>query len=100
MQLLRLYLLECTSSIHVSRDCATISRSGLNSDYSVSQINPQIVRDRSGGNGFDAVFQTSLNSQQQSGGEHSYGKSRENHVMINCNHRKSWDPAANAISQR
>ena len=102
MQLLRLYLLECTSSIHVSRDGATISRSGLNSHYSVSQINPQIVRDRSGGNGFDAVFQTSLNSQQrQSGGEHSYGKSRENHVMINCNHRKSWDPAAaNAISQR
>ena len=98
MQLQGLYLLGCISSIHVSGDCATISRSGLNSHYPVSQINPQIARDRSGGNGFDAVFQTSLNPQQLSGGEHSYGKSRENHVMINCNHRESWDPA-NAISQ-
>lgn len=70
MQLQGLYLLECISSEHVSSDCATFSRSCLNSHYSVSQINPQIARarDRSGGNGFDAVFQTSLNPQQQSGG--------------------------------
>ena len=89
MQLQGLYLLECISSEHVSSDCATISRSGLNSHHPVSQINPQIARDRSGGNGFDAVFQTSLNPQQQSGGEHQLREKSENHVMINCNHGES-----------
>lgn len=46
MQGLGLHLLGCISSIHASQDCATISRSGLNSQYSVSQINPQIVGER------------------------------------------------------
>ena len=46
MQVLGLYLLGCISSMHASQDCATISRSDLNSQYPVSQINPQIVRER------------------------------------------------------
>ena len=52
MQVLGLYLLGCISSMHASQDCATISRSDLNSQYPVSQINPQIVREREIGLGW------------------------------------------------
>ena len=83
MQVLGLYLLGCISSIHASQDCATISRSDLNSQYPVSQINPQIVseRDRSGVDQmemdliFDDCFSTI--SELSAAAEHSYGKSRE-----------------------
>ena len=86
MQVLGLYLLGCISSIHASQDCATISRSDLNSQYPVSQINPQIVRaerDRSGPGVdkmemdliFDDCFSTI--SELSAVAEHSYGKSRE-----------------------
>ena len=84
--MLDLYLPECISSIHVSRNCLTISRSGLYSQDPVSQINPQIVRDRSGdGNGFDACLSkiselsaaAAAAAAGQRAGEHSEGTVRK-----------------------